>query len=95
MVPNRAAHHKYQILFYLWRIKPILKSHCVKSVQIRRFCWSVFSRILLYSVRIQENTDQKTLRIWTLFTQWVALLQNIIFTIVDTVNNENYQELPN
>ena len=26
-------------------------------------------RICLYSVRIQENTDQKKLRIWTLFTQ--------------------------
>ena len=25
--------------------------------------------IFLYSVRIQENTDQKRLRIWTLFTQ--------------------------
>ena len=46
------------------------------------FFWSVFSCIrteygnLLrktpYSVRIQENTDQKKLRIWTLFTQWAA-----------------------
>ena len=27
--------------------------------------------IFLYSVRIQENTDQKLLRIWTLFTQCV------------------------
>ena len=26
-------------------------------------------RIFLYSVRIQGNTDQKKLRIWTLFTQ--------------------------
>ena len=26
-------------------------------------------RIFLYSVRIQENTNQKKLRIWTLFTQ--------------------------
>ena len=26
-------------------------------------------RIFLYSARIQENTDQKKLRIWTLFTQ--------------------------
>ena len=53
--------------------------HCVKSVQIRRFSWSVFYRIqteyghLLYkcpySVRIQENTDQKKHCIWTLFTQ--------------------------
>ena len=25
-----------------------------------------------YSVRIQENTDQKKLRIWTLFTHWFA-----------------------
>ena len=55
------------------------KEHCVKSVQIRSFFWSVFSCIrtgygdLLrkppYPVRIQENTDQKKLRIWTLFTQ--------------------------
>ena len=53
--------------------------HCVKSVQIRSFFWSIFSRILteygeifrisLYSVRMRENTDQKKLRIWTLSTQ--------------------------
>ena len=37
-------------------------SHCIKSVQIRSFFWSVFSRIWteLYSVRMRENTDQKT-----------------------------------
>ena len=54
--------------------------HCVKSVQIRSFFWSVFScsrteyvdllRKTPYSVRMQENTDQKKLRIWTLITQW-------------------------
>ena len=27
-------------------------------------------RIFQYSVQMQENTDQKNLRIWTLFTQW-------------------------
>ena len=53
--------------------------HCLKSVQIRSYFWSVFScipteyRDLLrkspYSVGIQENTDRKKLRIWTLFTQ--------------------------
>ena len=53
-------------------------SHCVKSVKVRSFSWSVFSRIRTeygkilrissYSVRIRENTDQKKLRIWTLFT---------------------------
>ena len=46
-----------------------LHSHCLKSVQIHSYFWSVFSCIrtkygdLLfkssYSVRIQENTDQK------------------------------------
>ena len=54
--------------------------HCVRSVQMRTFFWSVYScirteyRDLLlkspYSVQIQENTDQKKLRIWTLFTQY-------------------------
>ena len=40
-------------------------THCVKSVQIRSFFWSVFSCIRTeyedspYSVGIQENTDQK------------------------------------
>ena len=43
--------------------------HCVKSVQIRSYFWSVFSRIRTeygeilrispYSVRMLENTDQK------------------------------------
>ena len=51
----------------------------MKSVQIRRFFWFVFSRIRTeygeiwsispYSVRMREYTDQKKLRIWTLFTQ--------------------------
>ena len=60
------------------------KNHCLKSVQIRSFFWSVFSRIWTeyedlrsnsqYSVRIRDNTDQKKLRIWTLFTQWTWLL---------------------
>ena len=44
------------------------------------FFWSVFSRIWTeygeilrispYSVQMRGNTDQKELRIWTLFTQW-------------------------
>ena len=43
--------------------------HCVKSVQIRSYFWSVFSCIRIeygdlrsksaYSIRIQENMDQK------------------------------------
>ena len=39
---------------------------CVKSVQIRRKS--------PYSVRMQENTVQRKLRIWTLFTQWLSCI---------------------
>ena len=47
----------------------------------RSFLWSLFSCIRTeygdlwskspYSVQMQENTDQKKLRIWTLFAQWM------------------------
>ena len=60
------------------------RNHCVKSVQIRITFWSVFSlirteyreilRISPYSVRMRENTDQKILRIWTLFTEWICYI---------------------
>ena len=55
----------------------------MKSIQIRSFFWSVFSRIrteygeilgiFLYSVRMWENTDQQKLLIWTLFTECQSL----------------------
>ena len=67
-------------------------SHCVKSVQIRSFFWSVFSHVRAeygevrsispYSVRIRENTDQKKLRIWTLFIQW--FISNLFMTLCKT-----------
>ena len=53
---------------------PRVFQYCVKSVKIRSFLWSLFSLILashfrtsLYSARVRENTDQKKLRIWTIF----------------------------
>ena len=52
-----------------------------KLSQIRSFFWPAFSCIRTeygdlirkspYSVLIQENTDQKKIRIWTVFTQLV------------------------
>ena len=64
--------------FFIFHYLPINK-HCVKSVQIRSFLWSLFSRIWTeyeeirsispYSVRIRKTADQKKLRIWTHFTQ--------------------------
>ena len=44
------------------------RNHCVESVQLRSFFWSVFYQIR--TVQMRESADQKKLRIWTLFTQW-------------------------
>ena len=70
----------------------------MKSVLIQCFFWSVFSYIrtengdLLrkspYSVRIQENTDQKKLRIWTLFhvvSTCLIHLRPTFYLCMDTV----------
>ena len=67
-----------------FQVTPLL---CEKCPNMELF-WSVFShirteygkvlRISLYSVQMWEKTDQKKLRIWTLFTQG---------TTVDTINN--------
>ena len=79
------------------------RGHCIKSVQIASFFWSVFSYIwtdhgdLLHkspnSVRIQENTDQKIIRTWTLFTQWEALTREndheIIYSYYCLVSKKN------
>ena len=57
----------------LWNnLRMLFTIHFVKIVQMRCFFWSIFSCIRTeyspYSVRIRENTDQKKLRISTLFT---------------------------
>ena len=65
----------------------VFTCHCVKSIQIRSFFWSVFFRIWTeygdlyrkspYSVQIRENTDWKKLRIWTFFAQCVVIKRRI------------------
>ena len=64
-----------------WTLK-LSNFHCVKSVQIRSNFWSVFSRIRTeygeiptYSVRMQENTDRKLLRIGTLHAVFIVVSQ--------------------
>ena len=71
---NNGAERKSKDLKYQYLHKFKDKSlsgmitYCVKSVQIRSYFWSVFSCIRIeygdlrkspYSIRIQENTDQK------------------------------------
>ena len=55
-------------IFHFLGGRPVI-FHCVKSVHIRSFFWPVFSRIRTEYGEIRENTDQKKLRIWKLFTQ--------------------------
>ena len=55
----------------------------MNSVQIRSI-WTEYReirRISPYSVRIRENTYQKKLRIWTLFTQWLRMLYTFFFAL--------------
>ena len=68
--------------------------HCLKSVQIRSFFWSVFSRIRTeygensvspYSVRMRENTDQKKLHIWTLHAVIMSKMNKQCLRIVSKV----------
>ena len=69
--------------------------HCVKSVQIRSYLWSVFScirteygeilRISPYSARKRENTDQKKLRIWKLFTQCSYFISFVTWCILSRI----------
>ena len=50
--------------------------------------WRVFSgRMFVYLDWIQENADQKELRIWTLFTQWIAFLMSCV-RAVDSFSQE-------
>ena len=72
----------------------------MKSVQIRGFLWSVFSRIRTeygeiksispYSVRIRENTDQKKLRMWTLFARWNVELKLLLKMIRILLNMHKF-----
>ena len=69
-----------------------------KKCQYSEFFWSVFSRIWTEygeirsisscSVRIWENTDQKKLRIWTLFTHWRFL--SLVYTVM-VISNKLYK----
>ena len=85
-------------------IKKQRVSHCVKSVQLWSFFWSVFSRIQTeygeilriypYSVRMRENTDHKKFRIWTLFTQWLIIFHVYANIIRYTNADVGYENLP-
>ena len=58
-----------------------MNGYILLKVSLRKKCPNTeffLVRIFLNSVRILENTDQRKLRIWTLFTQWIILYQKIL-----------------
>ena len=78
---------RFALSSYYWRVSEyqiqyFWYKYCLKSVQIRSFSGPFFfcirteygemRSISPYSVRVRENTDQKKLRIWTIFTRWSA-----------------------
>ena len=70
---------------------------------MRSYFWSVFSRIWTkyreilrtspYSVRMRENTDQKKLCVWTLFTQYIFKIIVKDVTSVVVISHDSKSEL--
>ena len=70
---NYRKHQQNSISYHVEKGLTLEQSFCVKSIKVGSFFWSVFSCIwtefkglrskYLYSVRIQENMDQKNLRV--------------------------------
>ena len=65
----------YLIYEYNFTFLPFYMTHtlCKMCPNTEIFLICIFPHldwIRRYSVRMRENTDQKKLRIWTLFTQW-------------------------
>ena len=93
---------KKRVKFTDWLLCWLLVLHnsnsdWVKSVQIRSFFWSIFSCIPTeywdlrgkspYSVLIQENENEKELRIWKLFKQCLILIKRINHLPLSTTTN--------
>ena len=87
MLINYWVGHKFRALFSkeacsLEQTTPSCNQSLREKCPNKKFFWSVFSCIRTeYGdlLRIQKNTDQKKLRIWTLFTQWAnQLVSNIV-----------------
>ena len=80
------------LVSYRYRIKLryMIMQHQIRfplKVSLREKCPNTgffLVRIFLYSVQIQENTDQKELRIWKLFTQCFLSTCNIILSFLWT-----------
>ena len=74
LLPKKDMMANIYILFY--KINPLWISGFFHGWSLREKCPNTeffLVRIFPYSVRKRENTNQKKLRIWTLFTQWVLV----------------------
>ena len=88
-IPTDPCHqYLYQvesITSKLYNTSPTLREKCPNT----EYFWFVFSRIRTeygeipnissYSVGMRENTDQKLLRIWTLFTGIISCSSQVLF----------------
>ena len=70
-----------------------ISNNYYSAKHLRKMCSNTevfLVRIFLYSDWIQKNTDQKKLRIWTLFTQWSAL--NFMFSKVSDQQCDDHRK---
>ena len=68
----------------------ILQTHYVKSVQIRRYFWSVFS---CFWTKYRKIRTWKKLHIWTLFTQWYGPGMKYLSKMIDLNSSVTWNNL--
>ena len=79
------------------RISKIIEIVHLLMFSITDTVWNVFKYGVLsgpYFPAFGLNTDQKKLRIWTIFTQWEAYLGPCQTSIVDAFSKNSYRLLP-
>ena len=76
-------------LLCFWCVRNLFvkESKEFKTALITSFTWLL---IPPYSVQIRENTDQKKLRIWTLFTQCGSYLIYTLFSNIHQLTDAGY-----
>ena len=82
MITDQQMKEEAHDQFYCWLLSFYFYSFDtqVSDCEDKRIC--KYSNTELFLVRIQENTDQKKLRIWALFTQCVFWTVSIKSTLL-------------
>ena len=78
--PHMIYSYIYQIFVYIYVY--------LKLIKIEKYLG-----LSWHSVQLWKNTDQKEIRIWTIFTQWIATAVSIYLFKVNNRNTRNWCEI--